>query len=216
MSARKYIVTLLMLVVVTVFTTKESVALPVGWSVSSYNGLKALYDSADNLYWLSPTLTAGISYNEVASYLSDPNSQFYGLSYAGHNMSDLFIAYNMGYGDWSSGSAYAASQLMNDFGSTYDNGGSHLLLGVSGETNYYDPTLVAFHYIGLVETVGTPLLGKRTGAYIEKTASFIDAVEPEPVGHWLVYRAPVPEPSTWIMMLMGLAGLAWGIRRNKV
>jgi hypothetical protein len=82
----------------------------------------------------------------------------------------------------------------------------------SNDTSTFDPILGPFvagtntlHFIvnntnnGIV---GGPVPGNHAALYFEGTVSF-DTV------------SPVPEPSTWAMMLLGFAGVGYGIYRRK-
>jgi hypothetical protein len=82
----------------------------------------------------------------------------------------------------------------------------------SNGTSTFDPILGPFvvgtntlHFIvnntnnGIV---GGPVSGNHAALYFEGTVSF-DTV------------SPVPEPSTWAMMLLGFAGIGYGVYRRK-
>lgn len=180
------------------------------------------FDSSQNLYWLTPTTTVGMSYNEVSNLLAT-DSRYSGFRFATvAELANLYTAFSIpntnDYGFGISGTTAnvpGTVALQSLFGITYTFGS--VLFETSGFvgspfTYYVNP----FHsftaaYKGevvlRVHTYPTPY------AYVATTQTRLSVnTRYEGVGSWLVADTAnisvVPEPSVLLLLISGIVGLA--------
>lgn len=191
-------------------------SLPVGANLVEFNGLK----------WLSPVHSAGIHTYKMVNYLSDPASDYYGLRHATrYELDELARAFGF---DVQPYQAETKAVHFNDnlpplyelFGVTrHWEDHSDFIAGVIAEGwfrwNRYYAYFFDYYRDDRLEFQD-----------IYSTATTIHNSNYSPyIGHWLIAEgslfptpdntmAPVPEPSTFLLISFGLVGI-WYVGRKR-
>ncbi len=188
---------------------------------SAFGADTVIQDSASGLAWLRIDVTRGMSFNDVLAQTTD------GGTYSGfRNATQSEVAHlfdNIGAG-WSRGSDYQtgdpiefqnAVQFAELFGSVpLGNDPGATVLGYAGGCYYsVGGTCAIVEDIGMYWRVGS---GSPYGTSVAGRADspFNDAsLANDRRGTWLV--TPVPEPSTYALLLAGLLTVALVARRRR-
>lgn len=184
------------------------------------------YDSTQNLYWLSPKVTLGLSYDQV-SQLLQTDQAFAGYRYATTaELSSLFSEFRIPdinvYGTGSYGTTANVSgvtALQAFLGSTY----SQMTAGV---TEISTDGFVGAPYLSPVNNFISVYLGSAdlwNGVLINNTptsfayaatdlSSSLPSDSYSGIGSWLV--SAVPEPDSYVLILVGLGLIGLAGRRK--
>ena len=179
-----------------------------------------IVDSVTGVQYLRLDQTRGLSYDDVYNQLG---TTFAGFRFAGGEIDDLVHSIGLNSGNGSSAGAYgpwpqslldATHEFVTAFGA----------LG-SDTTGL---TLTGFTYAGLATLYGDdgsplgvsfvePMSVRWTPTqanYIDDAVFFYKPVAYAHIGSYLVATAPIPEPSTYLLMLGGL-GLLVAVSRRR-
>jgi len=183
---------------------------------SRFGDNTVIHDTSTGLEWLRLDQTRGISYDSVYAQL---DTTFEGFAFADSGQMNGLVR-GVGIPYWNYGAGPPPSQSLLDashsfltlFGALGDGTTSLSLSGFPywGDPSGYDPG-VPFHgdlYLQAWTLWWTPT---RTN-YVDDHAPFAKPESYPRIGSFLVSTAPVPEPSTYALMLAGLGFLGFHIR----
>jgi hypothetical protein len=177
---------------------------------SSFGNDTLVLDTQTGIEWLKLDATLGLSYDFVASQL-DAGEMFSGFSVA--SILDVTTLFQDA-GVWAplapltSASALASGAAFAGYFGGYNSGSG---ISLEGMTN---ASLAPYNFqqrsVGVVYRAGI------------STSSWDDAYHSRSgpgsasVGTWLTRSVtPVPEPTTYVLMLTGLAAVGWATRRRR-
>ena len=186
------------------------------------------------------TIAAPSAYNAVASVNVAPEVGYYveivdSANPAAHSAVPIAVSASGGftysnnlptYEEFASGSlesSFYVSGVLHDY-VTGDATGGSLAPGPSSWTdnNTYTMYTNEVYTVTLLAAFNGGLYGDEGGgsmtlsAYVDPTFGFADASDASRYALVFSGLAPVPEPSTWAMMLIGFAGLEFAARRRIV
>lgn len=157
------------------------------------------WDSATGLEWLDASYTAGESYANVSTRISDVNDELYGFRYA--TASEFQVMMGMYFGLFTPAQESAVAQIS--------------LLGATWESTTY---LGVFGWVA--QEIGDPYVdfyghSSQKDGLLSRAGSYGVNYSPEwghgDVGSWLVRggagHAVIPEPGTILLFGVGLVGL---------
>jgi hypothetical protein len=161
-------------------------------------------------YWLSPTLTQTLTYNQVVAELKDPDSHFYGYGIASlSQVNDLVASFGITvYSHSYDGIVGTPDELFDNFGYTakykpYANLKGYILEDFDALNSYY---------VRAYDSLDGTNYGYQhwDDFYTDKEDYFYGTI-----GTWLVKDASVvPLPGAVWLLGSGLVGLAGGLRKN--
>lgn len=211
-------------------------ALFVASSSDGFGRNSLVVDSTSGLTWLNLDVTAGLSFNAVVGLL-ETDARYEGFRFASlDEVTTLFL--NAGFsvgipsGDLSDPDRLAAATSFAKSFNGVRSKGTESFRGYTGEPGFaIDPANGVYS----LEVAG---VGVRSGAKSVPTAftdevSYFSPLGYAGVGSWLVYDAgveplpslsrvaglsvvtPIPEPSTYALMVVGLLGVAAATHRRR-
>jgi hypothetical protein len=197
-----------------------SAAFETRWS--RFGNDTVIHDTSTGINWLRLDLTTGLSYNDVYAQL---DTTFSGYSIAGSEVFDLVRS--MGIVDTNSPAAQlpqsaefieSTRQTMLMFGAQQYNT-SFAQLSLYGHMDSGLPFLQDADGITLPGSgtlTSEPMWVRWSPTHVDSYDDYIrfKPIAYEGVGTFLM-ATPVPEPSTYALMLAGVALLVWHTRRNR-
>lgn len=148
-----------------------------------------------------PANTVSIFFVDAITYCGGPGSNIIGC---GSEPGSL-IALDSTAAAGSHGAALMAHELGHNLGLGHLAGGPNLMNGsITGNTTLTASQIGTFLNLGTGASLNPILQSDAAGLYVSITPIAVRAVAP-----------PVPEPQTWAMFALGLAGLAALVRRRR-
>lgn len=174
---------------------------PAGWTVGDYLG-SPLITTDNDIQWLSPTATQGISYNDIMTALNNPASPIYGFQLADNTqIGSLFNSYGIAIA-YTVANLQPARDFLADFGTTAQETNSRYVQGI-GSTIGTESDRVRAPLVSEVYSTG------RGYASLTDSQMTMGYTIPE-IGAWLYRSAPaqpVPLPGSVWFIIFGLLGL---------
>ncbi|MBX3621798.1 MAG: PEP-CTERM sorting domain-containing protein [Rhizobacter sp.] len=175
---------------------------------SSFGGRTLIQDSQTGLEWLKLDVTLGLSYESVTAQM-DAGELFFGFSVA--SASQVNTLFQNG-GVWAplsamtSAEALAAGASFADFFGGHDGGDSFVSEGMTNAA--MGPFNSVHQSAGISYRPGTSVSSWDDAYHSGATAN---------VGTWLMRPAvaPIPEPGTAGLMVLGLAAVGAVVRRRR-